>query len=163
MRNISSTWRGLAIGTGQFVGWIRYALVALAGALIDIGLFYALVEQARWRVAAALPLAIEAALLSNFVCSEAFTFCSPPTHVRFAVRASGKGRLARYERICAFPARPSISWSRSYGWRGVGEFWTQQRRPSGGGRAALNLHDERTRHLADVGKPSSDVNSSAQV
>ena len=35
----------LAVGTGQFLGWIRYCLVALAGALIDVGLFCALVER----------------------------------------------------------------------------------------------------------------------
>ena len=66
----------LAMGTGQFLGWIRYGLVALAGALIDMALFVSLVERCAWPPAAALPLAIEAALLSNFVCSEAFTFRS---------------------------------------------------------------------------------------
>jgi dolichol-phosphate mannosyltransferase len=87
----------LAVGTGQFLGWIRYGLVALAGALIDIALIVVLVKKGAWPPVAALPVAIEAALLSNFVCSEAFTFRSadvPP------FRRGVWGRLARYEGIC---------------------------------------------------------------
>jgi dolichol-phosphate mannosyltransferase len=87
----------LAVRTGQFVGWIRYALVAVAGALIDVGLVYTLVARGQWRAVAALPAAIEAALLSNFVCSEAFTFRSLQTP---PFRPGVWGRLARYERIC---------------------------------------------------------------
>jgi dolichol-phosphate mannosyltransferase len=69
----------LAVGTGQLWGWVRYGLVALIGAVIDVGLFYTLVEQGQWRPAVALPLAIEAALLNNFVWSEFFTFrLAPP-------------------------------------------------------------------------------------
>jgi len=89
----------LAVGTGQFLGWIRYSLVALVGALIDIALFAMLVKKGAWPPAIALPVAIEAALLSNFVCSEAFTFRSaesPP----FGPGVTG--RLTRYEWIC-FP------------------------------------------------------------
>ena len=87
----------LAVGTGQFLGWIRYGLVALMGALIDIALVVTLVKKGAWPPAVALPLAIEAALLSNFVWSEVVTFRStaaPPFH------PGVWGRLARYERIC---------------------------------------------------------------
>jgi dolichol-phosphate mannosyltransferase len=87
----------LAVGTGQLLGWIRYSLVALTGAVIDIALFATLVKKGAWPPAAALPVAIEAALLSNFLCSEAFTFRSaeaPP------FRPGVWGRLARYEWIC---------------------------------------------------------------
>jgi dolichol-phosphate mannosyltransferase len=87
----------LAVGTGQFLGWIRYGLVALAGALIDIALFATLVKKGAWPPAVALPVAIEAALLSNFVCSEAFTFRSAEAH---PFGPGVWGRLARYERIC---------------------------------------------------------------
>jgi dolichol-phosphate mannosyltransferase len=87
----------LAVGTGQFLAWIRYGLVALAGALIDIVLVATLVKKGAWPAYAALPVAIEAALLNNFVCSEAFTFRSPHTG---AFRAGVWGRLARYEGIC---------------------------------------------------------------
>jgi dolichol-phosphate mannosyltransferase len=87
----------LALGTGQLWGWIRYGLVALSGAFVDVGLCAALVAAAQWPPAAALALAIESALLSNFICNEAFTFRSagaPGFH-----RGVG-GRLARYEWIC---------------------------------------------------------------
>jgi dolichol-phosphate mannosyltransferase len=87
----------LAIRSGQLFAWIRYGSVALVGAIIDVGLFYTLVEQGHWRAAVALPVAIEAALLSNFVCNETFTFRSSEAH------PFGRGvgrRLARYERIC---------------------------------------------------------------
>ena len=66
----------LALGTGQFLGWTRYSLVALAGAVIDVVLFTVLVKRWLWAPAAALPVAIEVALLSNFAASEAFTFRS---------------------------------------------------------------------------------------
>lgn len=87
----------LALGTGQFLGWIRYSMVALTGALIDVALFATLVRKWAWPPAAALPLAIEAALLSNFVWSEVVTFRGS--------QASGfhpgfLQRLLRYERIC---------------------------------------------------------------
>ena len=87
----------LAVGTGQFLGWVRYGLVALTGAVIDIALFAALVRKTAWPPAAALPVAIEAALLSNFVCSEAFTFRTTQAP---AFRPGVWGRLARYEWIC---------------------------------------------------------------
>jgi dolichol-phosphate mannosyltransferase len=87
----------LAVGTGQLRGWIRYGMVALVGALVDIGLFVGLVEQRAWPRAGALPVAIEVALFSNFVWSEIFTFRSAETS-RF--RRGVLGRLLRYEGIC---------------------------------------------------------------
>jgi dolichol-phosphate mannosyltransferase len=87
----------LAVGTGQLRGWLRYSAVALVGALIDIALVALLVKRAAWPPAAALPLAIEVALLSNFLCSEAFTFRSAETP---AFCPGVGGRLARYEWIC---------------------------------------------------------------
>ncbi|MBZ5669911.1 MAG: glycosyltransferase family 2 protein [Acidobacteriia bacterium] len=87
----------LAVGTGQLYAGIRYALVALVGALIDVGLVCALVQRQGWPAIAALPLAIEVALLSNFAWSEIFTFRSSPTS-RF--RSGMWGRLLRYEGIC---------------------------------------------------------------
>lgn len=87
----------LAVGTGQIWGWIRYGGVALIGALIDIALFAALVKKAGWSPTVALPVAIEAALLNNFICSEFFTFRS------VAASRFGHGvwrRLRRYELVC---------------------------------------------------------------
>jgi dolichol-phosphate mannosyltransferase len=91
----------LAIRTGQLLGWIRYILVALAGASVDIILFAKLVEKWAWPPAAALSLAIEAALLSNFVCNEVFTFGSAG---RRAFRPGAWRRLVQYEWICSIGA-----------------------------------------------------------
>ncbi len=87
----------LAVGTGQLWSWIRYGVVALAGAAIDIALFVLLVKKAVWRPAPALLLAIEVALLNNFVWSETFTFRS--TRIP-AFHSAVWRRLARYEGIC---------------------------------------------------------------
>jgi dolichol-phosphate mannosyltransferase len=87
----------LAVGTGQFLGWVRYGLVALTGAAIDIALFAVLMKKGAWPPAAALPVAIEAALLSNFVCSETLTFRTAEAP---AFRPGVWGRLGRYEWIC---------------------------------------------------------------
>jgi dolichol-phosphate mannosyltransferase len=87
----------LALGTGQFLGWVRYGLVALVGASIDVGLFYRLVERGHWRATLALPLAMEAALLNNFVGSEALTFRRAKAS---AFRSGFLDRLLRYERTC---------------------------------------------------------------
>jgi dolichol-phosphate mannosyltransferase len=87
----------LALGTGQFLGWMRYGLVALLGALIDVGLFYALMERGHWLAPVALPVAIEAALLSNFVGSEALTFRTVKTS---GFRRGFLHRVLRYERVC---------------------------------------------------------------
>jgi dolichol-phosphate mannosyltransferase len=91
----------LAMGTGQFLGWIRYGLVALAGALIDVGLFTVLVRKGAWPSPVALPVAIETALLSNFVWNEIFTFRSAETP---PFRSGVWGRLARYEVTCLLGA-----------------------------------------------------------
>jgi len=87
----------LAVGTGQLLGWVRYGTVALAGAVIDVALFTALVKRAAWAPAAALPVAIEVALLSNFVWSEVFTFRSSQAA---PLGPGALRRLARYEWIC---------------------------------------------------------------
>ncbi len=87
----------LAVRTGQFLGWMRYGLVALLGALIDVGLFCTLIERGQWRPAIALPVAIEAALLSNFVWSETLTFRAVKSP---GFRRGFLHRLLRYERVC---------------------------------------------------------------
>jgi dolichol-phosphate mannosyltransferase len=87
----------LAVGTGQLWGWIRYGSVALVGAMIDVGVFCALVQEKAWPAAGALLLAIQIALLSNFAWSEIFTF-RPAEASGF--RHGVMGRLFRYERIC---------------------------------------------------------------
>jgi dolichol-phosphate mannosyltransferase len=87
----------LASGTGQLLGWIRYGMVALVGALVDVALFCYLVGRGGWPPLAAVATAIEIALLSNFLGNDFLTFPSS----RFA--GSRRGFLARglrYEAVC---------------------------------------------------------------
>ncbi len=88
----------LARSTGQLASWVRYGMVGLVGAVIDVAGVYLLVEGAAWRPALALPLAIQIALTSNFVWNETLTFGSKRA-------GSGRGRGAlrrflRYEKVC---------------------------------------------------------------
>jgi dolichol-phosphate mannosyltransferase len=87
----------LAVTTGQLQAGIRYALVALVGALIDVALCVLLVTRGGWPAAGALPVAIQLALLSNFVWSEIFTFWRAEAS-RF--RRGVLRRFLRYEGIC---------------------------------------------------------------
>lgn len=91
----------LARSTGQFRTWVRYALVGMSGAAINVGALYLLVERPGWRLAWALPAAIQIALLSNFLWNEALTF-----RAARAAEASGArlARFLRYEKVCAFGA-----------------------------------------------------------
>jgi dolichol-phosphate mannosyltransferase len=107
----------LALKTGQFAGWIRYSTVALAGALLDIELFSALAGKAQWHPAIALPVAIEAALLSNFLCNEAFTFQPSETG---GFRPGVVERFIHYEGICAPGAILNYVVSLLGIWRGLG-------------------------------------------
>jgi dolichol-phosphate mannosyltransferase len=87
----------LASGTGQLLGWFGYGLVGLVGAVIDVALFYFLVQRWGWRPAAALATAILLALGSNFVGNEAFTF---RWREAGAMRSGWGVRLPRYARVC---------------------------------------------------------------
>jgi dolichol-phosphate mannosyltransferase len=93
----------LAHATGQLHAWLRYAVVGLGGAVIDVALFWLLVNDGGWHPVIALPVAIEGALLSNFVWNQAITF-------RRASGASSQrsqsllGTLFRYERVCVVAA-----------------------------------------------------------
>lgn len=107
----------LALKTGQFAGWIRYSSVALAGAVVDIGLFAALVKKAGWHPALALAVAIEAALVSNFLCNEAFTFQRSETA---GFRRGAIERLIHYEGICAPGAILNYAITLFGIWRGLG-------------------------------------------
>jgi dolichol-phosphate mannosyltransferase len=84
--------------SGELATWMRYALVGLVGAGVNVGVLCLLVEQAGWRLSLALPAAIQLALLSNFLWNNAVTFRS--------CRRGGRGdagvvsRLRRYEKLC---------------------------------------------------------------
>ena len=88
----------LAAATGQLVSWMRYAVVGLLGALIDVGLFYVLVQHFHWQPVIALLVAIQVAITSNFVWNEIFTFAASR---RLRLGKTALGRLLRYERVCA--------------------------------------------------------------
>jgi dolichol-phosphate mannosyltransferase len=87
----------LATATGQLRGWVRYAMVGLSGAAIDVGLFWVLARHLGWPRVAALLVAIQVALASNFVWNEILTFSPART---LGSRTGALGRLLRYEWIC---------------------------------------------------------------
>jgi dolichol-phosphate mannosyltransferase len=87
----------LAAGTGQLRGWLSYGFVGLMGAFIDVALFYGLVGRCGWHPVLAVLVAIQVALLSNFLWNEAFTF---RTRQGAPARRSVLRRLGRYEWIC---------------------------------------------------------------
>jgi dolichol-phosphate mannosyltransferase len=88
----------LARSTGQLAAWVRYGLVGLSGAIVNIGAVYLLTEAFGWRLLAALPVAIQLALLNNFFWNENLTFrgVPPADEARNAIFI----RLVRYEIVC---------------------------------------------------------------
>jgi dolichol-phosphate mannosyltransferase len=88
----------LARSTGQLAAWIRYGLVGLSGAIVNIGGVYLLIEHFGWTLFAALPLAIQLALFNNFVWNEMLTFRRAPTPGE--KREGTFTRLWRYEVVC---------------------------------------------------------------
>lgn len=90
-------WR-LAGATGQRAAWVRYALVGLAGAALDIGLVYLFHVRWGWPLVLAFVVAIQATLLNNFFWNETLTFRS----VRAERAASVLSHLRDYQRTC-FP------------------------------------------------------------
>ncbi|HVA00902.1 MAG TPA: glycosyltransferase [Terriglobia bacterium] len=88
----------LSWSTGQLGAWVEYSLVGLTGAAVDLGLVYWGAKRAGWRVGWTLLLAVQAALLWNFLWNQLVTF---------ARRARGnhaKGRILTrfwfYEKVC---------------------------------------------------------------
>lgn len=95
----------LAKSTGQLTAWIRYLMVGLMGAAIDLAVVYLAVTNFGWRIAAATPLAIELGLLSNFFWNELFTFGWLGSEdfrpaAQPARRSRVLSRLGRYEKAC---------------------------------------------------------------
>jgi dolichol-phosphate mannosyltransferase len=84
--------------SGELATWIRYALVGLLGAVVNLGLLYLLAKRAGWHLGLALPAAIQLALLSNFLWNSAVTFRA----CRERMEGSGRvlGRLLCYEKLC---------------------------------------------------------------
>lgn len=104
----------LAWATGQLAAWIRYLLVGLSGATIDLVLVYALAERLAWPTLVSVPVAIELALLSNFLWNQLFTFRRAPAGGQAPSPSAIEGhldrresvfsRLLRYEKACALGA-----------------------------------------------------------
>src|SRR5207249_157579 len=98
-------------GTGHLAAWARYLAVGLTGATIDLVALYLAAERLGWPLLAAVPPAIEIALVSNFFLNETLTFrsCRASEH-EIGSRESGVGsqgllsRFLRYEKACALGA-----------------------------------------------------------
>jgi len=88
----------LARSTGQLAAWIRYGLVGLAGATINVALVHFLVTQQGWPLVGALPAAIGLALLSNFLWNETLTFRNQEGEGQ--ARPGTVHRLAGYGKAC---------------------------------------------------------------
>ncbi len=101
----------LAGATGQLAAWARYLAVGLSGATINLVALYLAAERLGWPLLAAVPAAIELALVSNFFLNETLTFrsCRASKH-EIGSRESGVGsrgllsRFLRYEKACALGA-----------------------------------------------------------
>ena len=88
----------LADSTGQLAAWMRYGLVGLVGAAINLVGLYLLVERGGWPLVLALPVAIQVALISNFFWNETLTFRA------YRPLAAAESKLASrffgYEIVC---------------------------------------------------------------
>jgi dolichol-phosphate mannosyltransferase len=84
--------------SGEFATWIRYAVVGLLGAGVNLGALYLFAERVGWPLGLALPVAIELALLSNFLWNNAVTFRACRGEARD--HAGVFARLWRYEKLC---------------------------------------------------------------
>jgi dolichol-phosphate mannosyltransferase len=107
----------LAKSTGQLHTWMRYAAVGLTGAVVDVGACVLLVRRLGWPVGLALAVAIELALLSNFVWNRVLTFRGADRlpDDRLGVPT----RLLRYERVCLPGAVLNASLTLLLHWHGV--------------------------------------------
>jgi dolichol-phosphate mannosyltransferase len=88
----------LAFATGQFRAWVLYGLVGLTGAAMDIGLIYWMAGRAGGNILWVVPLAVEAALLWNFIWNHNTTFAH---RIRSISGEEGNAaRLWRYQKVC---------------------------------------------------------------
>jgi len=107
----------LARCTGQLQTWARYATVGFSGAAVDVGLCVFLVQQMGWPVALALAVAIQVALLSNFLWNRVLTFRGVPFSPGHRTRTSA--RLFQYEKVCLPGAILNASLTLLLHWQGV--------------------------------------------
>jgi len=88
----------LAFATGQFHAWVLYGLVGFTGAALDIGLIYGLVGRAGGSFLWAVPLAVEAALLWNFLWNQNGTFARRVRSISGNERNASRFWL--YQKVC---------------------------------------------------------------
>jgi dolichol-phosphate mannosyltransferase len=88
----------LAFATGQFRAWVLYILVGLTGAVLNIGLIYWLAERSAASALWVVPLAVEAALLWNFLWNQYATFARPRRSA--SAKAGSASRLWPYQKVC---------------------------------------------------------------
>jgi len=88
----------LSFSTGQLRAWIEYGLVGLTGGVLDIGLIYGLAGHAGGKAVWAVPLAVEAALLWNFLGNQYATFARRPGGV--SAKPGSASRLWLYQKVC---------------------------------------------------------------
>ncbi|MCL5005007.1 MAG: glycosyltransferase family 2 protein [Acidobacteria bacterium] len=88
----------LSWSTGQIGAWVEYSIVGLTGTAVDLGLVYWGAERAGWGVAWALPVAVQAALLWNFLGNQLVTF-PQPTHSN-SPKSRILTRFLLYEKAC---------------------------------------------------------------
>jgi len=88
----------LSFSTGQLRAWIAYSLVGLTGGALDIGLICWMAGRAGANAAWAVPLAVEAAVLWNFLWNQNVTFARRLRHV--SRKAGSASRLWLYQKAC---------------------------------------------------------------
>lgn len=88
----------LAFATGQFRAWALYSFVGLTGAVLDIGLIFGVAGRAGESVLWVVPLAVEAALLWNFLWNQNATFARRLRGV--SAKAGSASRLWLYQKTC---------------------------------------------------------------
>jgi dolichol-phosphate mannosyltransferase len=107
----------LSVSTGQLRAWLVYSLVGLTGAVLDIGLIQWLAGRAPGNVVWAVPLAVEAALLWNFLWNQSATFARRLPGV--SRRKGSASRLWLYQRVCLPGAILNIGLTLFLAWQGV--------------------------------------------
>jgi dolichol-phosphate mannosyltransferase len=88
----------LVFATAQFRAWVLYGLVGVTGAALDIGLIDWMAGRGGGSMLWVVPLAVEAALLWNFLWNHNVTFARRIRSISGNVGSAS--RLWRYQKVC---------------------------------------------------------------
>jgi dolichol-phosphate mannosyltransferase len=88
----------LVFATAQFRAWVLYGLVGLTGAALDIGLINWMAGRGGGNMLWVVPVAVEAALLWNFLWNHNVTFAQRIRSISGKVGSAS--RLWRYQKVC---------------------------------------------------------------